>query len=290
MKKSIVILSLLFFLSSAFSQKKHDYWKNYISDGKPTIELAYGGSHLSEKNSGIDFNYPANLGYGLIELKLGYSYAYPVKRSPNITHYTNNLIHGSYISSNLRTDEPTSDADPTFRFGFLNASGYGYLLGKKTSLMLYNSNGITWTRYDYGDPVFTAEIPNPEKDNYIRYIEPFNQDIRFGTTTEAGAVIPLGTMLNINVEFDRTLVFPRHLVWKHLGSVIIEAGGQALIDGFVKAILKSSPGAAPVVSFLLKNGLAIGLYELRREKMNWPFNSTEPLLFDTFKAGLNFTF
>ena len=179
----------------------------------------------------------------------------------------------------------------TTRFGFQSATGYGYLLGKKTSLILYNADGITWTDYYWGIPMFTFELGNPDYINYIKYIEPFNRHFRFGTTTEAGLRIPIDGMINLNLSFDRTLVFPRHLVWKYLGStLIVEAVSQSLIDNFVRVIMRSSPGAGPIVSFLLKGGLSYGIYELRREKMNWPFESTEPLLFDSFKAGVSFTF
>jgi hypothetical protein len=71
---------------------------------------------------------------------------------------------------------------------------------------------------------------------------------------------------------------------------MIETVGQTAIDGFIHAIMKSSPTAGPIINFVLKNALAYGLYELRRENMNWPFNSAEPLLFDSFKAGFTFTF
>ncbi len=162
------------------------------------------------------------------------------------------------------------------------------MLGKKSSLVLYNASSIVWTRYDDG---FSSPLTQEEANSY-RYgtLSVFNQSMRFGTNTEAGIIIPIAGFVNLQAQFDRTLVFPRHLVWKHLGSVMIEAIGQTAIDGFIHAIMKSSPMAGPIMNFVLKNALSYGIYELRREKMNWPFESTEPLLFDSFKAGFTFTF
>ncbi|MGA2668527.1 MAG: hypothetical protein ABSF32_06365 [Ignavibacteria bacterium] len=108
---------------------------------------------------------------------------------------------------------------------------------------------------------------------------------------QAGIIIPIQGIVNIQVQFDRTLVFPHHLVWKNIGSAIIEAAVQSAADGFVHGIFKSSsPAVAPVINFIFKNGIALAMYELRREKMNWPFESAPPMVFDSFKAGFSFKF
>jgi hypothetical protein len=63
-----------------------------------------------------------------------------------------------------------------------------------------------------------------------------------------------------------------------------------LLDKFIDEIFESSPSAAPVVNFMLKSALTYGMYELRKDKMNWPFNSDSPLTYDQFKFGLTFIF
>jgi len=293
MKRTIVLLSLLLFVTSAFPQDKKGwrwydpYWQDYFKNGKPSIELLFGQSNLTLRNSGLNLNRNSYFGYGVIELKLGYTYQKPEKHYSKITRYKSNSLNGALISSNYLLKNPSSEGPTIIRFGASGADGYGYLLGKHSSLVFYNSNGITWTRYDAG---ITAIPPEYTYEQYLGAREPFDKSIRFGTTTQAGIMVPLDGLLNLNLGFDRTLVFPRHLVWKHLGSVIIEAAGQELLNNFVRAIFRSTPSAVPIVSFLLKGGMSYGLYELRREKMNWPFNSAEPLLFDSFKAGLTLTF
>jgi hypothetical protein len=150
----------------------------------------------------------------------------------------------------------------------------------------YHSGSISWTSYDRYKLLFEPwETPTE-----IEYLSRFGDKLRFGNSTEAGIALPVSNNLRVNAKFERSLVYPRHLFWKWLGSAIIEAGGQEAVDAFVKAIMRSSPNAGPVMSFLLKNGLAYGLYELRRSKMYWPFNSGKPLLFDTYKIGLNVIF
>lgn len=283
-KKLLIIILLAFTTSGIIAQDKgKDKWKfhiweeDYFYKSRPTIDITYGVSNISLKNSVLNFN-----DAGLIEVKLGYTYLQKSQYSKKISKFTSNYFIGSYISSKINAKNNPAE-DKTWRFGMGNSNGYGYMLGKKSSLVLYNSNSMTWTRYDNG---ITKEVTS---ENFSR-IDDFNQSIRFGTTTEAGIIIPIAGFLNLQAQYDRTLVFPRHLVWKHLGSVIIEGLGQTAIDGFIKAIMKSSPMAGPILNFVLKNALSYGMYELRREKMNWPFNTAEPLLFDSFKAGFTFTF
>lgn len=286
---SIVTITMLLNISPITAQESHKKEKkerehifyswedNFLYKGKPSIELTYGQSEISLKNYGSDFTQN-----GTINLKLGWHKESNLEQK-SIIKYRSNYISGSYSTSNIRLGNTTSGAPVTLNFGFGSADGYGYKLGKKSSLVLYNSSAMTWTRYDRGSGSSTIET------GYNR-IEDFNKSLRFGSTAEGGIIIPLGGLVNLQASYDRTIVFPRHMVWKHIGSALIEAGGQSIIDGFVYAIYKSSPFAAPIVSFILKNGLSYGLYELRREKMNWPFESAEPLLFDTYKVGVKFTF
>jgi hypothetical protein len=294
-KKFLIIILLAItapYISAQDSGKAKDKWdfnmwdKDYFYKSRPTIDITYGASNISLKNSGFTFS-----DAGLFEAKLGYTYLSKSVYSKNISRFKSNYLFGSMIKSDL-APEKNSGNIKTFRFGFGNSNGYGYMLGKKSSLVLYNLNSFTWTRFD--DGLFWIELfgigENAAHVEYMQKIGAFDESIRFGTSTEAGIIIPIAGFVNLQAQYERTVVFPRHLFWKHLGSAIIEGIGQTAIDGFVQAIMKSSPMAGPIINFVLKNAFAYGIYELRREKMNWPFNSAEPLMFESFKAGFTFTF
>lgn len=285
----VIIITFLFSITNIHPQDTAEKKKNrktfsfswednYFYKGSPSIELSYGQSDISLKNSEYYFNQT-----GTINLKLGWHKERKLSLN-NITKYRSNFISGTYSTSSLKLRNAVNGAPVNLGFGFGSADGYGYKLWNNANLILFNSSAITWTRYDKG-----TEIKEYNYDTYDKR-DDFNKTLRFGSYVEGGIIIPLGSMFNLQASYDRTIVFPRHMVWLHLGSAIIEAASQSLIDGFVNAIYKSSPVAAPIVSFILKNGLSYGLYELRREKMNWPFNSAEPLLFDTYKIGLKFKF
>ncbi|RPI16188.1 MAG: hypothetical protein EHM58_12370 [Ignavibacteriae bacterium] len=300
MKKIFILLVLLqFFAAPLFSQdiekdtakgKKAKPFKlfdeKFFYSGRPTINISYGQANFSFKNSGMSFP-----DYGVIETKLGYGYLGKSYYSPNVVRYRNRFLVGSMMANSLSLKlgdkNNNSNSTKTWRFGIGTEEGYGYKIGKKSSIILYNSSTINWTRYDEGVVIEEFELGYISRKDELK---DFYQTLRFGTSMEAGVIVPISDMLNLNVMYDRSIIFPRHMVWKHLGSMIIEGIGQSAIDGFVKAIMRSSPYAGPVVSFVLKNGLAYGLYELRKEKMNWPFNSAEPLFNESFKLGLTFMF
>lgn len=283
-----LFLILLVTSLNSFSQngKKHnrDYYifdEDYLYKSRPTIEISGGYSKLSLKNSEIVFN-----NSGSLEMKLGYTYLAKSKYAKNIVKYENNYLYGGMVAPSLLSSNNINYGNGrTWKFGLGSSSGYGYRLGAKSSVVLYNSGSIVWTKYDDG-----ITTPGFLNNGFYNPINDFKGTFRFGTATEAGILIPLSGIFNIQAQYDRSVVFSRHMVWLNFGSMLIEAFGQTAIDGFVKAIMKSSPESGPIVNFLLKNALSYGIYELRKDKMNWPFRSASPMFFESFKAGFTFVF
>ena len=274
-------------VSNIFSQKKdknRDYYffdDDYLYKSKPTVDISYGYSKLTLKNSGITFS-----NSGMVDLKLGYTFLAPSRFNKRIIKYETNFLYGAQISPNLYSSKNLNYGNGrTWSFGAGTAKGYGYGIGKSSAIILYNSNSFFWTKYD--DGIATELFLSNGQYNTIN---DYKGTFRFGTGTEAGILIPTARWLNLQLQFDRTLVFPRHLVWKQFGIMLIEGASQAIIDTFIKSIMKSSPFAGPIMNFVLKNALSYGIYELRRDKMNWPFQSTQPMLFDTFKGGFSLMF
>ncbi|MCL5030040.1 MAG: hypothetical protein M1480_13585 [Bacteroidetes bacterium] len=251
----------------------HDEFK-----GKPTISLNYGLSKLSTKNFDENFAKP-----NLLELKLGYTHENNNDVEENILDYNYKYFYISNISTNLSGGSSNSSDLKTdlWRFGFGRASGYGYELGS-AAIIPYHTYSFEWSRLRMKDNPLTA---NDQGTTNL-----YNDSFRFGTSSEAGIRFKVIPNLILEAGYQRSIIFPRHIFWKWVGSSLIEAAGQWGIDGFVNEILDSSPYAVPVVNFVLKNALSYGIYELRQEKMNWPFDTVAPLSYDQFKFGLTFVF
>ncbi len=290
----ILALSLISF-AYAFAQDEdttgsdNEWWGHHhrfrfhwfdegFSRSRPTLSFNYGLSNTALRNFNESFANP-----GLAELKLGYTYLKNDFVDENILDYNFKYFYLSNFSTdlsggNINTGELKADL---WRFGFGRSSGYGYDLGS-AAIIPYYSYSVDWSR------LRMIDLPSTAAD--LNTTNLFNESFRFGTSTEGGVRFKVLQHFILEAGYERSIIFPRHLFWKWAGSAVIEAAGQWGIDGFVDQILDSSPYAAPIVSFVLKNALSYGIYELRQDKMNWPFETAAPLSFDQFKFGVTFVF
>ncbi len=256
-----------------------DEFEQWIHFGRkmPTISFLYGITDVSNENIS-DSLADANL----LELQLGHTTRRISNYADNILKYKYKYLFFSYIASDLSGGSDNNGINSrSWRFGLAGSKGYGYKLGE-AAIILYSSYSYDWTKVEFTDTA-TNETDQITMDR-------FEDGIRFGSSNDGGIRIVATSLISLDVNYQRSIVFERHLFWKWAGSAIIEAAANGLLDVFVKEIFESSPQAGPIVNFLLKNALAYGIYELRQSDMNWPFTTTPPLSFDTFRLGATFTF
>lgn len=271
----------------------HDHDVNYSLfyepfGGKPTIELTYGNSDIAMKSFG---KLSSNRGFanaGSAELRLSYSSLNDYE--DYIVKYKNRFFFVSNNSTDLvsKKNTPFNINSNLWRFGFGTQEGYGYKIGS-SAIVPYNSNSFVWSRVEWNMPTYAGNLPELTAEDQNR-LDLFNNAFRFGTMAEGGVKVQLVPLFTLNAGYEKAVIFPRYLVWKQLGSMIVEAAAQGAVGMFSSEVLDSSPAAGPIVNFLLKSGVSYAIYQLRREKMNWPFNSAEPLTYDTWKVGMTFTF
>lgn len=252
-------------------------------DRRPMIEINYGLGNPKHKNFSNDFSK-----IGALEFKIGFS-----RLKSNCEDEKNNYINElddkylffSKLSTSLLTDKSKIDGlnSDLIRFGFGRKEGYGYNLGF-ISIIPYHSDAFFWSElqeFDKSALVSPAEIKIAK-----RYLDNF----RFSTLAEGGVKFEVAKTISFDASYEAAVIFPRYQVWKHLGSLAIEAGGYSLIDNFVDKIFERSSPAAPIVNFILKNGYSYGFYLLKKENVNWPFKTETPLTYETFKFGVTFLF
>lgn len=302
--KLLFVITISFLSTNSFSQldstdsaedwEWHWAWQDWddiedweldfgFHNTRPAISLNYGLAKMNRKDLQTEFVDP-----NLLELKLGYIKNIKAWRTDYIIKHTYKYLFLSNESNqlagtNLKGAEVESNM---WRFGFGSSSGYGYKLGENSAIIPYNSYSLNWSNIDFKYPNILTFAPDAEVDILNLYDESF----RFGTSSEGGLRIKVIDNLILDAGYERSIVFQRHLFWKWAGSAIIEGIGQSLLDGFISEVFESSPAAGPIVNFLLKNGLAYGMYELRQKKMNWPFSSEAPIAFDQFKFGVTVVF
>ncbi len=193
------------------------------------------------------------------------------------------LFIGNYSSKWLSNEKGNLDVS-MWRFGLdLSDDGWGYMLGTNNYLFFVFGNSFIWSKIDFDglsdlQPSDTLLLGN------------FSDQFRFGNAFHSGVSLVLFNNFSFDFRFERALIYPGHKFWYWLGSFCLEGVSHFLLDEFVEEVLDSSPKAAPIVNSLLKSGLSFGIYELRKTKMNWPFNTESPLMNNNFKFGITFIF
>lgn len=267
---------------------EEDEWEEWVTEfgfkeSRPAVSLQYGLADLSRTDIQSQFVDPS-----LLELKLGYvkdrkawGTDYIIKH--NYKHIYLSNESNSLAGKNAIGIEVESNM---WRFGFGRLNGYGYKLGENAAIIPYYAYTLNWSNIDFKYPDAWTLVAAPDQEILNLYDESF----RFGTSSEGGIRVKVIDNLMMDVGYERSIVFQRHLFWKWAGSAMIERTAQALLDGFISNVFESSPAAGPIVNFLLKNALAYGLYELRQDKMNWPFSGEAPVAYDQFKFGVTVVF
>lgn len=248
-----------------------------IFQGSPTISLYYGLSDNSLEDLGQSL-----ASTNLVELRLGGTSKEPVEADENILKYDYGYFSLARISDDLgdKSDPWELDTD-LWRIHFGWEDGYGYRFSGG-DIVTYSSFAFGWSKLKIESEVLDAS----DRDR----LGFFDDEFRFGTKMEGGIKLHVIPYVTADAGYERANIYPRFLFWKALVSLGLEGAGQWLLDEFIDEIMDSSPAAVPVVSFFLKNGLSYGVYELRKEDMNYPFDTAPPYLTDTFKIGASFVF
>jgi len=98
-------------------------------------------------------------------------------------------------------------------------------------------------------------------------------------------------LIGIGAAYEKAVIFPYHKFWKQTGSFFIETLAQTGIDFLTEdVIIKHIPGLAPILYFVLKNGLSYYIFTLKQDDMNWPFKTAKPITLEAVKFNLKVTF
>ncbi|MFA3782249.1 hypothetical protein ABRY23_04210 [Melioribacteraceae bacterium 4301-Me] len=180
------------------------------------------------------------------------------------------------------------------RLGVAKRDGFGYKLNTVTVLP-YHQTGFIWSQFDFKN--YPTYLTNYEKNNSsfgpindIQILDRYNKQTRFGTLAESGIRLDLQSSISFNIAYETSIIFSRHLFWKYSASYLLESIGSQSLDYFINRILETSPHVVPIVNFVLKNAYSYGWYLLKKDKMNWPFDTDSPIAVEFFKVGITFTF
>lgn len=258
-----------------FPDVSYKFWHE-----RPVIEPSYMISMTKHR----DLSSTALANLGGFDLRLGYAKKEENKYSKSLINYKLSCIFAGYNAKDFAFSKPETGSieSSILRFGFGDKEGLGYEVANDVSIVPYHATAALWTRLSVSSTPLDSATANT--------INLFNDVFRFGKQAEAGILIQFTKNSGITLGYEYSVIFPRHMFWYWAGSEIVEGIAQGATDNFVRAISKSSPDAAPIVAFILKNGISYGMYELRKKNMNWPFSTAPAMSYNAFKVGVNLAF
>lgn len=249
------------------------------SNERGMLELSYGQMITKHDNYTQSLFTPL----GSLNVKIGYfKSSQQGSRRYKLPFYDyEGLLNFSYNSVDVGGEKSETKIEgKQWEFSFADREALGYDLGKDVAIMPYYQNStLFWGGYS-----FRYDTTAPDELNR------FTQGLRFGHGNEAGIMIQCTENIALTGSYSFNTLFPRHIFWQWAVSEIVYQAGDALADGFVKIVKRRAPFAAPILHFILRNGLAYGMYELRKKGMNWPFDSEKALGMEQFRVGVTFMF
>lgn len=247
----------------------------------PTLELNYGLAQPEFTN--IDFSGQLALTYSL-DLKYGFTRFYALKEMPDRLYYASEFAFMSNQSSHLKPKQIPFEGMTTdsWRFGIGYRNGYGYEFGDYSKLILYHSSSMVWTTVDFEGKAFI-----PEDINTLKH---FDEVTRFGQSFEGGALYSLTDLIYLDAGIENQVIYPRNNFGQWLVPLFGELIIQRAIDFFGDELLLSNKTSYPVLNAAVKYAVSYILFTLKRNDMNWPFDSASPMTYSNFKLGITLVF
>ncbi len=261
--------------------KKFRFKFDFDKETHPYIELNYGLTQYKHKSFYEDFAKVGNA-----EIKLG-SRNLDYWDKENITEMKDKYLFFGVNTIDLKDKNAVGLQSELINFGLGFKHGYGYQIGA-VNITPYFGGAFVWNKLNM------KQLPDTTLGGvtYLDYatLKDYNKTVKFGQRVEGGLSVGINKMFFVDASYQANVVYPKFMTWKYFGSLILEGMALGFADEFVDEIIDSTPEAAPIISFLLKNGIAYGAYMLQRDKMNYPFNSGKPLTYETFKLGISIVF
>lgn len=219
----------------------------------------------------------------LVEARFGSRRVSTLAKDAGVLQYRDKALSVGGISTRLGDDgDPGETETSLWRFALGRREGYGYRTSDSAFLAPYHGTAMFLADPDaYTGPFDPADV---------LAFAPFDGGVRVGTTFEGGIAWGLGPSVTLDAGYEQTAVYPHYVFWEALGSGLVHGVALRVADGVSRQVARRAPRAAPIVSFLLRNGISYVIHHQRRREVNWPFGGGAGLVYDGLKLSFTFTY
>jgi hypothetical protein len=299
MENRIIILIFILFPIFAFAQQDTSlnvktstviYNNRQIAYGG--LELFYGGGIPTYKDINSIFNNTGNINASIFIYLRGVDRYIPkggmklndfIKFSIDFDYYNNSISLLSSQNEKINSKIISIRPDITYSLGFEF---------EKFKIIPY----VNIPLVDFFNSMNFVSYSSSQ-DNDSKKLDVFTENIKSGYTRNNGIIFGINDSYTINIGYKHTLIYPKHLVMKDIGSWAIDATSH-LISSFIslmffdtkKNTLTNNIGYG-VMTYILQNTASVMFQYLRKTKgMNWPFTSEKPLSIETIRIGAGIIF
>lgn len=267
-----------FFKEFSDSDFKNMFSFSYV---RPFIDLNIGLNTINVDSKSYDNKFND---IGNFNGKFGYSKKKSILESKSVYRGSNNYLFVDYSNKDLPLSTTTDlfTNSKIFQIGLGDDDFYAYKFGESIDIEFTNNSSFGWNWLTFN----SIDLDT----NNIKYLDYMSDGMRFSNNVGNDLKILIDDSYGISAGFDRTIIYQRHLFWYWAGSEILFSAGSNMIDWFTKSIAKRNNAAAPIVYFILHSAYNYGMYELRKEKMNWPIETSPGFIVDNFKVGISVKF
>ncbi|HEX6850857.1 MAG TPA: hypothetical protein VF139_05560 [Candidatus Polarisedimenticolaceae bacterium] len=218
-----------------------------------------------------------------VEARFGALRVSTLAKDAGVLKYRDKALSIGGISTRLGDEgDPGETETSLWRFALGRRRGYGYRTGDAGFLAPYHGTSMFLADADaYDGPFDPADV---------LAFAPFDGGVRVGTGFEGGIALGLSRSITLDAGYEQSAVYPHYVFWEALGSGLVHGVALHVADGISRQVARTAPRAAPIVSFLLRNGISYVIHHQRRSEVNWPFGGGAGLIDEGFKVSFTFTY
>ena len=249
-----------------------------VETKKHAVSLGAGFPKMSLE--GFDGSFAST---NLLEARFGSQRASTIVKDAGVLRYIDKAISIGSSSTRLADAGDPGETETTlWRFMAGERKGYGYRTGDTAFIAPYQGTSVFFDDFDaYNGPFAPADVAA---------LEPFDGHTRVGSAFEGGIAFGISRSITLDAGFEELAVYPHWVFWEAAGSGLVHGIALEVADGISRQVARKAPRAAPIVSFILRNGISYVIYHQRRSEVNWPFGGGPGLIYEGFKVSFTFTY
>lgn len=241
-----------------------------------TISLGYQSGNTSLSSISLPLFSPAGA-----NISLGFRTI--LKSDKHFAEFTGDIdfaTMGGSLGSTAGAGEQDFSAVQLFSGG---SKAYGWRLGGDWGIGFSerSSRGWMWMSFDS----LRSFLPTDQQS----ILSSYGVGPRVTSSNNIAITVRPSSWLAVDMGFNRQAIYRRHLLLMDGVSEVVTGVGSVLLGFPTSWLYDISPDVGMIGEFILNSAYTYGVYELRKNNMNWPFSTEGAMVIDSWRIDMRFT-